>query len=452
MVGDTNLEPCPHCEQMMNKKSISRHVENVHNKTKNFQCQHCDKKFGQKSTLEKHVKAIHDKEKPHLCPKCHMSFAFKYALEEHIKTHDENRTKFKCNFCYKSFVTKFVLKYHIQNIHNKIKAYKCPHCEYKCAKNANLRSHMSRKHPNRVDAELAKSINVDSNSHENSENVSPNKGQDDQNVHNRIKAYNCPHCEYKSAKNANLKSHMTRKHPNSSDRIDAELTKSINVNSNSYENSENVSPNKGQNDQIQQIKCKKSIKMIHVNIPDVLFPLNLDNYDLIDAQNQADKVPVESTSISKALANSFVGNEHVDSNSHENSENVSPNKCQNDQIGSLVKLVTDEKYPFEVKVGIIISIETILTENMIPSYSEILSQKDFIVQLGQILNKNPTNKEHIYRLAQKIATISSDAKTLVSKSIGICEEYLNLDDIVETFKDRFKNEIKIEIKKEFSET
>ena len=121
---------------------------------------------------------------------------------------------------------------------------------------------------------------------------------------------------------------------------------------------------------------------------------------------------------------------------------------ENNKIGSLVKLVIDAKFPPEVKFGIIISIETILTENMLASYSNILMQKDFIIQLGEILNTNPNNKEYIFRLAQKIAKISSDAKTLISKSIGICEEYIDLGDTVGTFQDEIKNDIKVETKDE----
>ena len=81
-------------------------------------CPHCEAILA-KVNLKRHIRTVHDKQKDHKCDLCGKEYFAKKRLNEHIKRdHDKIRDE-KCNQCGKFFYTKELLKSHVRNIHSK---------------------------------------------------------------------------------------------------------------------------------------------------------------------------------------------------------------------------------------------------------------------------------------------------------------------------------------------
>ena len=81
-------------------------------------CPHCEAILA-KVNLKRHIRTVHDKQKDHKCDLCGKEYFAKKRLNEHIKRdHDKIRDE-KCNQCGKFFFTKELLKSHVRNIHSK---------------------------------------------------------------------------------------------------------------------------------------------------------------------------------------------------------------------------------------------------------------------------------------------------------------------------------------------
>ncbi|XP_059099695.1 zinc finger protein 675-like [Tigriopus californicus] len=81
---------------------------------KQFECDHCGKRYADRIMFRKHVKAVHIK--PYLCSLCPGRFGNKSQLDEHKK------------------------------IHTGDKPHACDQCDFKCAKKSNLIDHKQKKH------------------------------------------------------------------------------------------------------------------------------------------------------------------------------------------------------------------------------------------------------------------------------------------------------------------
>ena len=88
----------------------------LNNKEKTFQCSYdgCDKSYTNKGNLKRHIDTIHKKIK-----------------------------NFECDKCEFKFYKKTKLKRHINSVHLKIKNFECDKCEYKCNTNTNLKRHIN---------------------------------------------------------------------------------------------------------------------------------------------------------------------------------------------------------------------------------------------------------------------------------------------------------------------
>ena len=131
------------------ESNLINHVNLIHKKIKDHQCEACGKSFGTKQYLTFHIKSVHKKlEYIHKCEICEKRFMNKGLLLSHIKiVHDKIR-EFSCDMCAQLFNRKSHLTSHIRSIHEKVKAAKCEICGKPYANQRGLRTHMNSVHFN----------------------------------------------------------------------------------------------------------------------------------------------------------------------------------------------------------------------------------------------------------------------------------------------------------------
>ena len=112
-----NMRKCEYenCDfHSYNPRDIKRHVEVIHLKEKNYQCEYCEEKFSYFEYMKKHIKVRHLGlgEKCEICNKSVMD------MSTHLRQHSNNSKKFKCEHCEKNFSQKSNLKKHVAKIHD----------------------------------------------------------------------------------------------------------------------------------------------------------------------------------------------------------------------------------------------------------------------------------------------------------------------------------------------
>jgi uncharacterized Zn-finger protein len=79
----------------------------------------CDYSAFQHINLRRHIECVHEKLKEHQCNICQKSFGLKGSLSKHIEVVHERKKPFKCNLCRKMFGQKKGLRRHTDNLHFK---------------------------------------------------------------------------------------------------------------------------------------------------------------------------------------------------------------------------------------------------------------------------------------------------------------------------------------------
>ena len=117
---DKNFRRCPHCQQTKHKKSIRRHISDVHRNEK-VTCELCGLKLTNMNKLRLHKRKVHEKSKAkHVkCNFCDKTFIDQQKASFHeTLTHQEvNENPFECPSCEKSFKTKPSLQRHVRAKH-----------------------------------------------------------------------------------------------------------------------------------------------------------------------------------------------------------------------------------------------------------------------------------------------------------------------------------------------
>ncbi|CAB0040312.1 unnamed protein product [Trichogramma brassicae] len=133
---------CDKCEQKFAREvGLLLHQKIVHEGRKDFECDKCDKKFTLKSSLLTHLKIIHEGRKDYTCDKCEKKFGHKTHLLNHQKTVHERRKDYACDWCEKKFGYKWILLTHLKTIHEGRKDYACDKCEKKFGHKSSLLTH-----------------------------------------------------------------------------------------------------------------------------------------------------------------------------------------------------------------------------------------------------------------------------------------------------------------------
>uniref|UniRef100_A0ABD2XKJ3 C2H2-type domain-containing protein n=1 Tax=Trichogramma kaykai TaxID=54128 RepID=A0ABD2XKJ3_9HYME len=143
---------CDECEKKFgNKHHLFSHQKTVHEGRRDFTCDKCEKKFGQKSNLLRHQKIVHQGQKDYGCDMCEMKFGQKPHLLCHQKTVHQNRRDYTCDKCEKKFGRKSDLLKHQKTVHEGRKDFACDICEMKFGQKPHLLRHQKIVHQGRKD-------------------------------------------------------------------------------------------------------------------------------------------------------------------------------------------------------------------------------------------------------------------------------------------------------------
>lgn len=118
---------CEDCDRVFDHLRVFRMHKRIHyNKTKSWECEECNKKYGSKNLLDEHMN-MHTGERPYKCVQCSKDFASKYTLTAHMKIHSERKRPYQCNICPKSFFSPQNLAQH-ERTHTGVKEFICNVC------------------------------------------------------------------------------------------------------------------------------------------------------------------------------------------------------------------------------------------------------------------------------------------------------------------------------------
>ena len=117
---DKNFRRCPQCQQTKHKKSIRRHIRDVHRNEK-VTCELCGLKLTNMNKLRLHKRKVHEKSKAkhvkcNFCDKTSIDQQ-KASFHETLTHQEVNENPFECPFCEKSFKTEPNLQRHVRAKH-----------------------------------------------------------------------------------------------------------------------------------------------------------------------------------------------------------------------------------------------------------------------------------------------------------------------------------------------
>ena len=140
---------CPICNKVVRQYGLKEHLA-IHDSSRQYQCQSCEKSFVQKQALAYHVKRVHEKDLKFVCNVCDYKFVRVGDLNFHMKKHDAgyyvSRT---CDICGKVLCNEQSYKDHVAT-HASEKTVKCNSCDLMFYTIRSRRDHEKRVHEGRV--------------------------------------------------------------------------------------------------------------------------------------------------------------------------------------------------------------------------------------------------------------------------------------------------------------
>ncbi|CAK1583919.1 unnamed protein product [Parnassius mnemosyne] len=117
---------CPICSKVYTaSSSYFYHLKNSHQESKDYECDVCGKRLGNKSSLAQHA-SIHVSERRLECRQCGKKFRSKASLYIHEQIHSNVKT-WACNQCSRSFRWRTHLLRHLKR-HSAEKSHVCSAC------------------------------------------------------------------------------------------------------------------------------------------------------------------------------------------------------------------------------------------------------------------------------------------------------------------------------------
>ena len=204
-----------YCPKRFGSHLIEHNYSTVHEKKKEFACDHCDKKFGHRGHLNQHISMVHEKKKDFACDQCDKKFGQRGHLNQHISSVHEKNKPFACNHCGKKFGHRGQLNLHISTVHEKKKEFACDHCDKKFGQKNNLNKHISTVHGLNVQKNLSSLIKKKEFA---CEKCGKKFGQKSDltkhisHVHEKKKEFACDRCGKKFGQKVNLNKHISTVH------------------------------------------------------------------------------------------------------------------------------------------------------------------------------------------------------------------------------------------------
>ncbi|GAB1598444.1 RE1-silencing transcription factor A-like [Argonauta hians] len=128
---------CPYASR--NSSQLIVHIR-THTGDSPFQCQLCDAKFKINSDLKRHVRT-HTGEKPYKCDLCSYRCSIKVNLKSHYRINHSTDDQLRCDNCSYATSSRKSYREHIKT-HDADRPIKCPSCSYQCSRKSALINHV----------------------------------------------------------------------------------------------------------------------------------------------------------------------------------------------------------------------------------------------------------------------------------------------------------------------
>ena len=144
--------PCDLCGKLISKRGFKEHKNSIHDRIRNHKCELCEKDFYNIFHLKGHLKNVHDvvkedeKSEDFKCLSCKKIFKYKSSLNLHIKTLHMKIKNYKCEVCDETFSQKHHLNGHQIAIHNKGQEFKYDLCQKVYSRKYHLKEHKNNVH------------------------------------------------------------------------------------------------------------------------------------------------------------------------------------------------------------------------------------------------------------------------------------------------------------------
>ncbi|PSN43378.1 hypothetical protein C0J52_17978, partial [Blattella germanica] len=131
---------CEHCGKMYDRKDYYNDHLNIHLGLLPYVCQVCGKQFRTSRSVTVHIERVHEKKRDHACDICGMRYPLKSLRDDHRRKHTGERPMM-CDVCGKRFRS-YILLYDHKKSHKNIFPYSCTYCEKKFKKYGHLKEHI----------------------------------------------------------------------------------------------------------------------------------------------------------------------------------------------------------------------------------------------------------------------------------------------------------------------
>ena len=131
---------CEHCGKTYDRKDYYNDHLNIHLGLLPYVCQVCGKQFRTSRSVTVHIERVHEKKRDHACDICGMRYPLKSLRDDHRRKHTGERPMM-CDVCGKRFRS-YILLYDHKKSHKDVFPYSCTYCEKKFKKYGHLKEHI----------------------------------------------------------------------------------------------------------------------------------------------------------------------------------------------------------------------------------------------------------------------------------------------------------------------
>lgn len=144
---DCHSQECDVCgSKFLLHYDLKRHLIK-HSSNRDYECEHCDRKFKTGLSLKNHIKVLHNtnndfQERVFECKICHRSYYHQRHLDYHTRKHTGDQ-RYKCDMCSpeKSFYYSDAVKWHKIRHHGEPAPFNCSICNKKFIHEKSLYTH-----------------------------------------------------------------------------------------------------------------------------------------------------------------------------------------------------------------------------------------------------------------------------------------------------------------------